>query len=1052
MQILKTLQQLLLVLIFLLFSYQKSKAQDLSIADKYYESEEYAKAAHEYEKVLPRIKKIYGAEDTSVYAPAIFRAASSYNMNSEFDKAEKYFEEGTAIYQSTENGKEDFWFIIFANSLDFLYNNQGEKYEKEKNYIKAKQYYLKSLKFVELNFGKHNYGYPETCKKLAGLYIKTKEYDKAESLYNEALRIDEKLYGKEHWRVAETCKSMEAIFKQKGEFEKAKEFYQKAVNTKNIFSNNDDLLDYASSCNRLANLYYDFGNFSEAELLYIKAKKIRAQVLGEENPVYSESCNKLARLYMSLGNYDKAESLFIESKNIREKTFGKKNPLYAQSCNNLGALYNALGNFDQAKILYFEAYEIRKKTVGKNSKAYAISCNNIALVYFVEKNYQDAEKYLLEAKNIITKIGKNSTFYVQICNNMGMLYEIEEQYKKSKRFYIEAISIQEKILGKKNPAYLSICNNLARINEITNNKKAAERYYKENNELLLYILNESSEYMSEKEREKYLRIKINPDFEINHSFFIKRSNHKEKFTGIVYNNALNLKGQLLKSTIALRKAILQSGDTALISKYKQANAYGKILTEQYLLPNENRRQDIQLIEDKLNKLEKELTRIAAENPKNKKLFTQNNDWRNIQKSLKQNDIAIEFIKFKYAGVKYWTDSILYYALILKKDFDTPKAIFLFEEKKLQNLLNRQDNEDDFRYIKRLYTTQSPESDSLYTLIFKPLESHLNNIKSIHISPTGLLNKIAFDALVSSKDSILSDKYNIFYSSTTASIIDNTGLYPKDIKDVVLFGGIDYDLTPEQMMRNADKIKQTLDNDNKLNNFNISIDTLKRSVSWSYLEGSKLETEKIDQLVSHKNISVQLYSGQQGSEEQFKALEIDAPSVIHVSTHGFYFGNDKKSLEYKAMIDDKIKFAHSDNPLMRSGFILAGGNAAFQGRTIPRGVEDGVLTAAEISQMNLFNTKLAVLSACQTGLGDVKGNEGVYGLQRAFKMAGVEYLLISLWEVPDYQTRELMSNFYENWFSGMNVQAAFKKAQNQLKIKYAKIKGSAFAWAAFVLIK
>jgi len=153
-----------------------------------------------------------------------------------------------------------------------------------------------------------------------------------------------------------------------------------------------------------------------------------------------------------------------------------------------------------------------------------------------------------------------------------------------------------------------------------------------------------------------------------------------------------------------------------------------------------------------------------------------------------------------------------------------------------------------------------------------------------------------------------------------------------------------------------------------------------------------------------------------------------------------------------MIDDKVKFAHSKNPLLRSGFILAGGNAAFQGKNIPDGVEDGVLTAAEISHLNLFNTKLVVLSACQTGLGDVKGSEGVYGLQRSFKMAGVDYLLFSLWEVPDYQTTELMTNFYKNWFSGLEIRAAFKKAQNHLKTKYAKVEGAAFAWAAFVLMK
>jgi CHAT domain-containing protein len=133
-------------------------------------------------------------------------------------------------------------------------------------------------------------------------------------------------------------------------------------------------------------------------------------------------------------------------------------------------------------------------------------------------------------------------------------------------------------------------------------------------------------------------------------------------------------------------------------------------------------------------------------------------------------------------------------------------------------------------------------------------------------------------------------------------------------------------------------------------------------------------------------------------------------------------------------------------------VLAGGNNAFRGKPAPDGVEDGILTASEISKLNFFDTKLAVLSACQTGLGDVKGNEGVYGLQRAFKMAGTDYIIFSLWEVPDKATQELMTSFYENWFSGMEIRDAFKAAQNTLKDKYKDVPGSAFAWAAFVLLK
>ena len=203
-------------------------------------------------------------------------------------------------------------------------------------------------------------------------------------------------------------------------------------------------------------------------------------------------------------------------------------------------------------------------------------------------------------------------------------------------------------------------------------------------------------------------------------------------------------------------------------------------------------------------------------------------------------------------------------------------------------------------------------------------------------------------------------------------------------------------------------------------------------------------------MKNENIQAELFTEKAGSEEQFKTIEYSSPSIIHVSTHGFYFADKQDQL--KNLPSDFDKFARHENPLLRSGFILAGGNTAFQGKEIPEGTDDGVLTAYEISNLNFFNTDLVVLSACQTGLGDVKGNEGVYGLQRAFKMAGVEYLLLSLWEVPDIQTQELMSFFYKNWFSGMDITDAFKTAQNDLKTKYAGIEGSAFAWAAFVLIR
>jgi CHAT domain-containing protein len=166
----------------------------------------------------------------------------------------------------------------------------------------------------------------------------------------------------------------------------------------------------------------------------------------------------------------------------------------------------------------------------------------------------------------------------------------------------------------------------------------------------------------------------------------------------------------------------------------------------------------------------------------------------------------------------------------------------------------------------------------------------------------------------------------------------------------------------------------------------------------------------------------------------------------VATHGFFFPDPK---EGKSGGEEKV-FKVSDNPMIRSGLVLAGGNQAWKtGKPVRPDLEDGILTAYEISQMNLSNTELVVLSACETGLGDLVGNEGVYGLQRAFKIAGARYLIMSLWQVPDFQTQVFMTTFYKHWLTdNKSVQDAFRATQSELKAKF----GEGFKWAGFVLLE
>jgi CHAT domain-containing protein len=222
---------------------------------------------------------------------------------------------------------------------------------------------------------------------------------------------------------------------------------------------------------------------------------------------------------------------------------------------------------------------------------------------------------------------------------------------------------------------------------------------------------------------------------------------------------------------------------------------------------------------------------------------------------------------------------------------------------------------------------------------------------------------------------------------------------------------------------------------------------------------------IEKLFKSNQITSTLYTGKQASEESFKHLADNgkSPELIHIATHGFFFPEiEPKKDEIEKIIfrsfeqaDSSIQqnisnepaFTSSENPLLRSGILLAGASRVWNKLPEIEGVEDGTLTAYEVSNMSLSNTQLIVLSACETGLGDIKGSEGVFGLQRAFKMAGVRYIIMSLWQVPDYQTSELMELFYTNWLNGMAIKEAFNMAQQTMRKKY-----NPFYWAAFVLIE
>jgi CHAT domain-containing protein len=371
---------------------------------------------------------------------------------------------------------------------------------------------------------------------------------------------------------------------------------------------------------------------------------------------------------------------------------------------------------------------------------------------------------------------------------------------------------------------------------------------------------------------------------------------------------------------------------------------------------------------------------------------------------------------------------------------------LFEEQQLLKLTGKAAGTSEV-FVKTFYpgTTKAVNdtttlSGKLYYLIWQPLEPYLKGIKKISYSPAGKLYNIAFHALTADSVSILMDRYRLRqYTSTRQLLFRDPASINKKPTSISLFGDPVFSMDSIQLTRQKKGMQPK-------ENFSTSIYTPGNSEmntgEWPRLSGTGEEVQNIKKLFDNNKIPSRLYTGLAASEETLKYMGDRSPQSLFIATHGFFLRekNNKNTPGRNA-------FVMAVNPLLRSGLILSGGNYAWSGKIPIEGMEDGIVTAYEISQLNLSNTELVVLSACETGLGDVKGTEGVFGLQRAFKMAGVKKMIVSLWKVPDKETSELMTSFYSYWLKGKKIDAAFAQAQADMRKKY-----SPYYWAAFVLIE
>ncbi len=970
------------------------------------------------------------------------KLASLYKVTGNYEKAEPLYLQALEIIKKVL-GERHQGFVTSLNNLAGLYQNMD-------HYEKAENLYLQALEINKNIFGEEHQNYASSLNNLATLYYAMANYKKAKTLYLHALDITKKVLGEEHPVYATSLNNLAILYEDLGNYEVAKPLILKALEIRKK-TLGEEHLDYATSLNVLAGLYRANGEYEKAESMYLQAIEIFKKVLGEEHPYYAFSLNNLAQLYQDLGNYKEAELLYLQALEIRKKTLGEEHLDYAASLSSLAGFYSDIGNYQKAESLYIQGLEIMKKVLGTEHPSCAIFLNSLALLYNTLGNYEKAETFVLQALIITKKVlGEEHPNYAFFLDNLAGLYTKMGNYEKAEPLVIQGLEIKKKVFGEEHPDYATSLNILIDLYQNKGNYEKAEKLLIEVLQLIKLQNKQQLGFLSEKEMSFYISSK-NYVFKVYHSFILNRKNNNPALMGESYNIELFNKRLLLHSGMQMRQNILNAGDTTIIRIYNNWQALRKSLANQYSLPIEKRTLDTKTIEEEANTLEKQLTRSSSIFAQGQQLIK--TKWKDIQSELKNNETSIEFSSFHYYDGKRWTDSTYYVALVLRKNDEYPQMIYLCEEKQLDSVLNKVTG-SDAQKTEQLYSARgvginvTPQSlqlaSKLYDLTWRPIDSLLKDINTVYYSPSGLLHKISFDAIAIPDSMCLLDKYKLVQLGSTAEIVgsEKEDRYITVSDTAFLCGGINYD----QMKKD-----KGIENDKELFAYNrgpqISNDST-RSISWRYLPGTYKEAIYIDSLFKKNKISTALYSDSNATETMFKNLSGKAPQVIHVSTHGYFFPEPKKEKPNEAFIKmGEETYRFSENPLLRSGLILAGANYVWKGGEQTPGQDDGILTAYEVSNMNLYNTKLVVMSACETGLGDIKGSEGVFGLQRAFKMAGVDYIIMSLWKVPDKETTEFMKLFYSNCLSNHSIRESFYLTQTTMRKKYVP-----YYWAAFVLME
>ncbi len=838
----------------------------------------------------------------------------------------------------------------------------------------------------------------------------------------------------------------------KGDYRKAEKTYMNAVDI--AFENGlETTFEYVSTLNSLAILYEDKSKLPEAEELFLEAISILERSQGENEDAIVAINGNLARVYFNLGNYEKAIEIQKEVAESNKEYYGEDSFIYGLDLINLGRSYSYARNFGPAEKAFKTALSVIESSGDKNNLDYARAQSQLSELYVNNGQTDLAIKNGEEAISVYREVlGESNWETSRPMYNLSNAYMIYDELDKAEQLASEALQIRKKTLGTTHPLYARTTRQMAVLNWKKGNSKEALKYYQETFKNYFKQINSFFPVLTEEEKATFYYTKLRPGFEQYISFIEETSREDKELLGEIYDYQLALKGLIMYATSKVRESILSSGDQTLIDKFElwisQKEQMAKLFSATDMdIVLRNKKIDSLTITS--NALEEELSKSSQAFGKN--FANKSLSWKDIRDVLKPGEAAVEMVRYRNfstdsAGV--FSDEVHYAAMIVRHDTeDYPEMVILrngaqMEKKFLANYRNA------IRFkISENYS---------YRLFWEPIARRLDGIDKIYFAPDGVYNQISIYTLQNSKTkNYLLDEIDLALVTNTKDLLEESPAFEPGGRSV-FFGYPEYSMGADEAttgeaedrgVRGVRGIRGTRSGGEGSLARGASIPRGVRGNLVRYmrsfnglamLPGTKKEVELIDSLYAETDKKADSYFLNDALEGTLKS--VDNPNILHIATHGFFLELDP---------DEKSEDSYAENPLLRSGLILAGANTYIQQGeiTAEHNGDDGILTAYEAMNMNLDKTDVVVMSACETGLGEIKNGEGVYGLQRAFQIAGADAIIMSMWTVDDDATQELMTVFYEEWLSHGDKQRAFNSAQKRIRDKYKK----PYYWGAFVMI-